>query len=539
MELFKLFGSILIDNDKANASIAKTEGHAEGLANKFGDGIKTAAKWGAAIAAGAVAAGAGLFAITKKAAETADTIDEMSQKLGLSRKGYQEWSFVLKENGMEIEQLKGGMKKLTNSFDDLKSGSKTATESFKRIGLSYEDLKGLTQEQIFDKTITALQGVKDSTERAALANDLLGKSGAELAPILNAGAGSIDQLKQKARDLGIVLDDEAIDAGAKFADTMEEVNESFNAVVARIGIKVMPMFQKALDWVLLHMPEIQSTAEQVFTVIGDVVEDVAKFFKDNIMPILGDFYDWISQNGPNIKQRFSELFNGIKEVAKPVVDTVSEFVGWCLRTPGAIEGIVIALGALKGAFALYKIAAGLMAAENGALAASFGIAGVTSGVSLVASIALVAAGLAGLIALFGLVAYAYTQKVKPVMEAINDRSLTQASLEKLYSDTSSNFKNAKYGGYNSEAEQLAARYGGHFDVGTRYLPKDAIIQAHEGEMIVPKSENPYANSDGSILPQSGDIVIPIYIEGKYQYTATVTSQQIAAAKLQRAAFVGA
>jgi len=38
-----------------------------------------------------------------------------------------------------------------------------------------------------------------------------------------------------------------------------------------------------------------------------------------------------------------------------------------------------------------------------------------------------------------------------------------------------------------------------FAVGSRYLPSDMLIQAHQGEMIVPKSENPYANSGGNIL----------------------------------------
>lgn len=39
-----------------------------------------------------------------------------------------------------------------------------------------------------------------------------------------------------------------------------------------------------------------------------------------------------------------------------------------------------------------------------------------------------------------------------------------------------------------------------FDVGSRYIPQDMVAMVHEGEMIVPKSENPYANSDGQIMP---------------------------------------
>lgn len=38
-----------------------------------------------------------------------------------------------------------------------------------------------------------------------------------------------------------------------------------------------------------------------------------------------------------------------------------------------------------------------------------------------------------------------------------------------------------------------------FAVGTKYLPEDMVILAHQGEMIVPKSENPYANSNGPVL----------------------------------------
>jgi hypothetical protein len=41
------------------------------------------------------------------------------------------------------------------------------------------------------------------------------------------------------------------------------------------------------------------------------------------------------------------------------------------------------------------------------------------------------------------------------------------------------------------------------EVGTRYLPADMLIYAHKGEMIVPRSENPYANSGGGTLPLGG------------------------------------
>lgn len=78
------------------------------------------------------------------------------------------------------------------------------------------------------------------------------------------------------------------------------------------------------------------------------------------------------------------------------------------------------------------------------------------------------------------------------------------------------------------------------NVGTRYLPGDMLIQAHEGEMIVPKSENPYANSGhGETLPQqseSGDIVLNIVVGDNPVKTVRLTSQQIAQAQRQRTSF---
>src|SRR2546422_8307163 len=47
-----------------------------------------------------------------------------------------------------------------------------------------------------------------SSEKAALATAFFGKEGAKLVPILAEGVAGLDQLRQKARDLGIVLSED-------------------------------------------------------------------------------------------------------------------------------------------------------------------------------------------------------------------------------------------------------------------------------------------------------------------------------------------
>ena len=244
---------------------------------------------GAAVVAGTAAAVGGMLAMANKTAEATDRIDKMSQKLGLSRKGFQEWDFIMSQSGTSIDSMQNGMKTLTNMFDDFGKGSKMATESFERLGLSYDDMKGMTQEQIFETTITALQGVESETERAALANDLLGRSGQELAPLLAAGAGSVEELKNKAQELGIVLGDDSVNAGVVFTDTMDQAKRSAAMLGLGIGSEVMPVIQKMLDWFIANMPQIKKVAGEAFDRITSAIGFVASK-AEILIPILGGLF---------------------------------------------------------------------------------------------------------------------------------------------------------------------------------------------------------------------------------------------------------
>ncbi|WAA10335.1 phage tail protein [Fervidibacillus albus] len=312
MEIFRLFGSIFIDNSDADKKIGNTEKKAESLAKKFGDGIKTVAKWGAAIGGASIAAGGAMMGVATKAASATDRIDKMSQKLGMSRQAFQQWDFILSQNGVNIESLSSGMKTLTNQVDDLARGGSIATEAFGALGLSYNDLKGLSREQIFEKTIVALQGIEDEAKRAAIANDLLGRTGQELAPLLNAGAESVEELKQKAHELGLVLDDDAIDAGVKFTDTMDQLKRSFENVISQVGVGVMPIIQKFADWIIANMPIIQAIIQNVFKAFEFIVNSVVSIIQMLLL--------WFNALFEGNKQTFEGMSEKIKEVFTFIYD---------------------------------------------------------------------------------------------------------------------------------------------------------------------------------------------------------------------------
>lgn len=324
MELFKLFGSVMVDNKKANQSIQKTDSLASKLSKGLGNGIKTAAKWAAGIAAGAVAGGAALFGMATKAAESTDRIDKLSQKIGISRKGFQEWDFILSQSGTDIEKMQVGLKTLVQRMGESADGTGKGAAAFDALGISATDLNGelRSQEEVFEDVVRKMQEMPEGAEKSQLAFELFGKAGLELMPLLNSTGGSVDELKQKAADLGIVLSDEAIDAGVQFTDTMDQMKRSIGAMGTEIGVAVMPIIQQAADWVIDHMPQIREVAGAVFTAVGDFVTTAVDVFKTYFLPVIEFVIDWVTANWPTIQEVIKSVMDTVKSIIEAVTGLI-------------------------------------------------------------------------------------------------------------------------------------------------------------------------------------------------------------------------
>ena len=318
IELFKLFGSVLIDNAEANKSISATDKKAEGLGKRLLSGIGTAAKWGAGILAAAGVAGGAMLGLANKTAETADFIDKLSERTGVNREELQRWKYAAEQSGADIGKLEVGIKTLSGYMDDATNGSKKATDAFSKLGISVDDLKNKSQEQIFEEVMAALGDMEQGAERNALGNDLLGRSYTELMPLLNAGADGMAELKKRADELGLVMSEDAVKAGVKFGDTWADLKGAFGAVFTHLGTELIPTFQFMADWVLSHMPKIKEFTTSAFGAINVVITKAYEIFNNNILPVLISVYDWVQSNMPTFQAIFNTVFGTIWDLASDV-----------------------------------------------------------------------------------------------------------------------------------------------------------------------------------------------------------------------------
>ncbi|WP_251612894.1 phage tail tape measure protein [Senimuribacter intestinalis] len=279
----------------------------------------------------------------------ADTVDKMSQKIGISRKAYQELDFVTSQCGASITSMKAGMKTLTNNMQSAADGSDAAQEMFDKLGLSIYDSNGnlKSQEKMMWESFSALQGMSNQTEKAALAVDLFGgRVGSDLMPMLNGAAGSIEEMRKKANDLGLIMEDSTVDSGVALTDTLDQLDRSANGVKYTIAGALLPHIQKFGDWVVKHMPQIKSYAEigankitQGFKLVGKG----AKWAKDNM--------NWLKPVAIGLFSAFAayktinKAYNAFTQIRSAIKICKTAFGGLNLATMGWI-GIIVAVIAI-------------------------------------------------------------------------------------------------------------------------------------------------------------------------------------------------
>lgn len=205
----------------------------QGMKTKFDRFGKSLTRTASTFATGIGAALAGGFAMAARSAiNHGDDIAKTAKRIGISAEEYQKLTFAIRRSGGANEDAEKQYRRMAAIIDDLKNGLSTAVRSFKDMGLSYDDLKNKSPEQQFDTIVDALNKVQDASTRVALAQDVFGRSGTRLLPLL----ADYRELKQEAEELGAVISNDAIRAAEEFKDATENLKTALMATVANSGV---------------------------------------------------------------------------------------------------------------------------------------------------------------------------------------------------------------------------------------------------------------------------------------------------------------
>lgn len=338
MNVFELFAVLGLDTSQYDEGLKGAESSANSFGATLSQGLGVAASVGAAaITATTAATVAGTKAFIEGVASTAsyaDSIDKLSQKMGFGVESFQEWQYVAQISGTNMESLKAGMKTLATAVE-------TGSEAFDKLGLSQEQLAGMSQEEVFDATVRALMNVEDQTERTYLASQLLGKGATELGPMLNMTEEDLDSLKQQVHDLNGVLSEEQVKAGAAFQDSLLGMQTAMDGLKNNMLSEFLPAFTTTMDGLALvfsgDTEEGLQLIEDGINELSDNISEVAPKFIQIGGSILTSLASSITKNLPVLltsgAQAVSQIATGIimeLPAIIPAVLSVVEIIGGTL-----------------------------------------------------------------------------------------------------------------------------------------------------------------------------------------------------------------
>ena len=219
----------------------------------FGRGVMT---YGSKMMAFAGMGLAGVTYVTKRFIDLGDALNKMSARTGATVEWLSAMSFGAERSGATIEMLEQAIRKLNKAIAEAQQGNRTPYEVFRRLRIdpSSMEFKSMDAGAQFELVARRLNEVQSQAEKTRLAMALFEEGGVMLLPLL----GDIDKLKQKAKELGIIMTKEQADTAAALLDAWTNFKYQLNAIFMSLGEAIAPALKQVVTWLSKMVKPIQS-----------------------------------------------------------------------------------------------------------------------------------------------------------------------------------------------------------------------------------------------------------------------------------------
>lgn len=321
MDLFKLFGTIEVDNSKANKALAETSGEGQKAESKLGKAFKTVGKGavalGKTVVTGLAVGGAAFAGLTAKALGASG---ELEQNMGGSEA-------VFKEHAGKMQE--------------------TAKQAFSNMGLSTSDylatankMGALFQGAGFDIE-ESMNLSSDAMQRAADVASIMGiDTGAAMEAIAGAAKGNFTMMD----NLGVAMNDTTLQAYALEKGISKSTSEMTNQ--EKIGL-AMEMFMEKTAYAAGNY------AKENETLAGSL--GTAKSALTNFLDGSGSVEDLVSSFGNlanvavnSLTEILPRLTTGLTEIVNQIMPMLPGLLNTLL--PSIIQGATALINGLVTAF---------------------------------------------------------------------------------------------------------------------------------------------------------------------------------------------
>jgi hypothetical protein len=229
-----------VDASAMNTGLAEAKGKMDRAAKDMAGSIQKASAGGGAGGAmggmlGKLAGiGAGLFAADKikdfvvGLTDMAGALMDMSDNLGVPVEKLQELQGVFGESGVGAEKFGKAMSSLNSKIEEAKGGSESAAADFAAFGVTMDDLRSKSPDEIMLQIADATAQMTSAGEKTVKLEGVFGKVGKSMVGAMSAGGEAIEQAGKSMR----VLSEENAKALDQMGDDAARFWNGFKATSA-------------------------------------------------------------------------------------------------------------------------------------------------------------------------------------------------------------------------------------------------------------------------------------------------------------------
>ena len=173
------------------------------------------------------------------AIEKGDELQDIAEKFGVSASKLQMLGNAASVFGSGLDQVSAGLNKLSLAQQKAvsgESGSEALVDTFAEVGISLEELRSITAEDIFLKIADSFASGANDGRQFVIVNELLGKAQTDLIKVLNQGSEAITE---QGNVIG-VFSDETI---AQLSAASDSIKKFQNILTVGFGVAASKIMQ--------------------------------------------------------------------------------------------------------------------------------------------------------------------------------------------------------------------------------------------------------------------------------------------------------
>lgn len=269
---------------EAGAAInaVKHNAHGAGIGlNHLAEGLKGAF---AAFIAGEVAH------ITHEIAEQGAALQDLSQQTGLSTNDLQAWTLEAQLSGASAEDFTMGLRKLSRELATGVDETGQQSKLFKQLHISAKDASGGARDlaDVLPEIAEKFKHLTNGAQKSALAQQLFGRAGTRLVPLLSKGAEGIEEMKKQFEELGGGFSPEAIKRSKEYEDSLIKLNFTFFAFKSLLATSVFPILSDVIGSLTHGSVEAGKWLKET-TLLGNGVKALAALLTGKLLLALAPF----------------------------------------------------------------------------------------------------------------------------------------------------------------------------------------------------------------------------------------------------------